>query len=93
MHRAHRRSLTEGSIFLGMGAFFLPLLAGQIVSIVGSAVNTFILGKVIGSDALAAEFSAASGYPGRRRQQRRAACRHWTRCTSAAERRVFCPPE
>ena len=36
MHRAHRRSLTEGSIFLGMGAFFLPLLAGQIVSIVAA---------------------------------------------------------
>ena len=59
MHRAHRRSLTEGSIFWGMGAFFLPLLAGQIVSIVGSAVNTFILGKVIGSDALAASSAVA----------------------------------
>lgn len=48
------RSLTDGSIFKKLILFALPMIAGNLLQQVYNLVDTFIVGKFIGVDALAA---------------------------------------
>lgn len=48
------RSLTDGSIFKKLILFALPMIAGNLLQQVYNLVDTFIVGKYIGVDALAA---------------------------------------
>ena len=50
--------LTEGSIFKKLVQFSLPMIAGNLLQQVYNLVDTLIVGKCIGSDALAAVGSA-----------------------------------
>ena len=51
-------NLTEGSIFTKLVQFSLPMIAGNLLQQVYNLVDTLIVGKCIGSDALAAVGSA-----------------------------------
>ncbi len=51
-------NLTEGSIFKKLVQFSLPMIAGNLLQQVYNLVDTLIVGKCIGSDALAAVGSA-----------------------------------
>ena len=51
-------NLTEGSIFQKLIRFSLPMIAGNLLQQVYNLVDTLIVGKCIGADALAAVGSA-----------------------------------
>ena len=51
-------NLTEGSIFQKLIRFFLPMIAGNLLQQIYNLVDTLIVGKCIGADALASVGSA-----------------------------------
>ena len=58
LQRTDSRSMLTSPVLLGIFFFFLPLLGGYAITAVGNAVNTLLLGRVIGNGALAATANA-----------------------------------
>ena len=54
MMRMKESNLTEGSIFLKLILFSLPMIAGNLLQQLYSFMDTLIVGRFVGSDALAA---------------------------------------
>ena len=63
-----QKDLTRGPIFKTMCMFALPMILGNILQQCYNVVDTWVVGKFVGSDALAAVGSASAAppsFPGR----------------------------
>ena len=50
----HTRELTQGNILIGLWAFAVPLMLGNVMQQLYNLVDTWVVGKYIGEQALAA---------------------------------------